>query len=198
MPNHIEDLERMLKERGILRVGELMPLGFPKSYLSELEKRGKAIRQARGVYMHPEADIPPHYSLALACQKVPGGVVCLLSALAYHEIGTQNPHEVWMAIDGKAKLPRVDYPPLRTVRFSGAARHEGVQNIDGPFPIRVYCAAKTVADCFKYRNKFGLDVAVEALREGWRLRRFKISELDHYARICRVQKVITPYLEAIL
>ncbi len=198
MTSRIEDLQQALKERGILRVGELVPMGFPKSYLSELEKRGKAIRQARGVYMDPEADIPPHYNLALACQKVPGGVVCLLSALAYHDIGTQNPHEVWMAIDGKAKQPKIDYPPLRTVRFSGSARNEGVEKTDDPFPIRVYSAAKTVADCFKYRNKFGLDVAVEALREGWRLRRFKINELDHYARICRVEKVITPYLEAIL
>jgi predicted transcriptional regulator of viral defense system len=194
----IEQLEQELKQRGVLRVGDLVPMGYPKSYLSELEKRGKAIKQARGVYMHPDADIPPHYSLALACQKVPGGVVCLLSALSFHEIGTQNPHEVWMAIDRKAKMPKVDYPPIRIVRFSGPALKEGIETTEGPFPIRVYSAAKTVADCFKYRNKFGLDVAIEALREGWRMRRFKIAELDRYARICRVEKIITPYLEAIL
>lgn len=194
----MEQLEQELKKRGVLRVGDLVPMGYPKSYLSELEKRGKAIKQARGVYMHPDADIPPHYSLALACQKVPGGVVCLLSALSFHEIGTQNPYEVWMAMDRKAKMPKVDYPPIRIVRFSGPALEEGIETTEGPFPIRVYSAAKTVADCFKYRNKFGLDVAIEALREGWRMRRFKIAELDHYARICRVEKVITPYLEAIL
>jgi len=194
----MEQLEQELKERGVLRVGDLVPMGYPKSYLSELEKREKAIKQARGVYMHPDADIPSHYSLALACQKIPGGVVCLLSALSFHEIGTQNPHEVWMAIDRKAKMPKIDYPPIRIVRFSGPALEEGVETTDGPFSMRVYSPAKTVADCFKYRNKFGLDVAVEALREGWRMRRFKIAELDRYARICRVEKFITPYLEAIL
>jgi predicted transcriptional regulator of viral defense system len=194
----MDQLEQALKERGSLRVADLVPMGFPKSYLSELEKRGRAIRQTRGVYMHSDADIPPHFSLALACQKIPGGVVCLLSALAYHDIGTQNPQEVWMAIDRKARIPKVDYPPLRLVRFSGPALEEGFEAIDGPFPIRVYNPAKTVADCFKYRNKFGLDVAIEALREGWRLKRFSIRELNHYARICRVEKIITPYLEAIL
>lgn len=148
--------------------------------------------------MHPDADIPAHYSLSLACQRVPNGVVCLLSALAFYEIGTQNPHQVWLAIDGKAKLPKSDYPPLRTVRFSGMALSEGVEAIEGAFPLRIYNPAKTVADCFKYRNKIGLDVAVEALREGWRQSRFKIDELDYFARTCRVEKIITPYLEAIL
>lgn len=194
----MDQLEQSLKERGSLRVADLVRMGFPKSYLSELEKRGRAIRQTRGVYMHPDADIPPHFSLALACQKIPGGVVCLLSALAYHDIGTQNPQEVWMAIDRKARIPKVDYPPLRFVRFSGPALEEGFEAINGPFPIRVYNPAKTVADCFKYRNKFGLDVAIEALREGWRMKRFSIRELNRYARICRVEKIITPYLEAIL
>lgn len=198
MSNRLDELEKALEERGVLRVGDLVPMGFPKSYLSELEKRGRAAKQTRGVYMHPQADIPVHYSMALACQKVPGGVLCLLSALVYHGVGTQNPHEVWVAIDGKAKLPKSEYPPLRTVRFSGRALTEGVEVTEGSFPLRVYNPAKTVADCFKYRNKIGLDVAVEALKECWRLGRFKVGELDHYARICRVEKVITPYLEAIL
>jgi predicted transcriptional regulator of viral defense system len=182
MTNQLEELEKILQERGILRVGELAPMGFPPSYLSELEKRGKAVKQARGVYMHPEADIPPHYSLALA----------------YHEIGTQNPQEVWLAIDRKAKAPIIDYPPLRLLRFSGDALSEGIETTTGAFPIRVTNPAKTIADCFKFRNKIGLDVAIEALREGWRQQRFKINELDHYAKICRMNKVITPYLDAIL
>lgn len=198
MVNRLDKLEALLKERGILRVGDLAPMGFPGSYLSELERRGRAEKQARGIYMHPDADIPAHYSLALACQKVPSGVICLLSALAFHGIGTQNPHEVWIAIDGKAKLPKQDSPPLRTVRFSGLALSEGIETIVGAFPLRVYNPAKTVTDCFKYRNKIGLDVAIEALREGWRQRRFKIDELDRFARVCRVEKIITPYLEAIL
>ena len=115
MRNQLEELEEILQERGILRVGELAPMGFPPSYLSELEKRGKAVKQARGVYMHHEADIPPHYSLALA----------------YHEIGTQNPQEVWLAIDRKDKAPIIDYPPLRLLRFSGDALSEGIQTTTG-------------------------------------------------------------------
>jgi len=198
MANQLDKLEGILKERGILRVGELASLGFPPSYLSELETRGKAVRQARGVYMHPDTEIPQHYSLALACQQNPNGIICLLSALAYHEIGTQNPQEVWLAIDGKAKAPKADYPPLRLMRFSGDALSEGIERTEGAFPVRVTSPAKTIADCFKFRNKIGLDVAIEALREGWRQQRFKINELDHYARICRVDKVITPYLDAIL
>lgn len=198
MPNRLDQLESILKERGVLRVGDLLPLGFPKSYLSELEKRGMAIKQARGVYMHPDADIPSHYALALACQKTPEGVICLLSALAFHEIGTQNPQEVWIAIDGKAKTPKTNYPALRVVHFSGDALNEGVENKEGAFPLRIYNPAKTIADCFKFRNKIGLDVAIEALKDGWRQRRFTINELDRYAKICRVEKVITPYLDAIL
>lgn len=194
----LEQLENVLRERKILRVSDLRELKFPRSYLSELERRGLAIRDARGVYRHSTAEVPDHYSQALACKRVPGSVVCLLSALAFHEIGAQNPHEVWIAIDRRDRLPKVDYPPLRVVRFSGAALTEGIEETGAEFPIRVYCPAKTVVDCFKYRNKFGTDVAVEALREGWRNRRFSIDELNRYARICRVDKVMTPYLEAVL
>lgn len=198
MKNRLDQLESILKERGVLRVGDLLPMGFPKSYLGELEKRGRAIKQARGVYMHPAAEIPMHYTLALACQKTREGVICLLSALAYHEIGTQNPQEVWIAIDRKATPPKTDYPTLRVVYSSGDALRQGVETTTGAFPLRIYNPAKTVADCFKFRNKIGLDVAIEALKDGWRQRRFTINELDRYAKICRVEKVITPYLDAIL
>lgn len=198
MNNQLTELENLLRTRGILRVGDLDSMGYPTSYLSELEKRGKAIKQARGVYMHPEADVPPHYSQALACKQNPNGVICLLSALAYHEIGTQNPQDVWIAIDGKAKAPKTDYPPLRVMRFSGESLSEGIERTEGAFPLRVYCPAKTIADCFKFRNKIGLDVAIEALRDGWQHKRFTLDALDHYAKVCRVDKVITPYLEAIL
>ena len=195
----MDRLETLLKKRGILRVRELAALGFPASYLKELAARGRARRQTRGAYIHPDTDIPSHYSLALACKKVPRGVICLLSALRYHEIGTQNPREVWMAIDRKDWSPKTEYPRLRIARFSGAALEAGIETAGGgAFPIRVYCPAKTVADCFKYRQKIGIDVAVEALKSGWRERRFTMAELTRYARICRVEKVMTPYLEAIL
>jgi len=198
MKSKLEQLEEILRTRGMLRVAELAVLDFPASYLGELEKRGRAVRQSRGVYLHPETDPPSHFSLSVACSKIPGGVICLLSALRYHEIGTQNPHEIWVAVDRKARLPQSDAASLRIVRFSGPALSEGIDTIDAPFPLRVYSPAKCVADCFKYRNKIGLDVAIEALKEGWRERRFTIQELDRYARICRVERVMTPYLEAII
>ncbi len=198
MNSKLQELEQTLHERGMMRVADLAPLGYPPTYLGELFKRGFALRQSRGIYLHPTADIPSHYSLSLACSKISDGVVCMLSALRYHGIGTQNPHEVWLAIDRKARLPVAGPTELHIVRFSGKALSEGIQTIEGPFPLRVYCPAKCVADCFKYRNKIGLSVAIEALKEGWRDRRFTIAELDHYARICRVERIMTPYLEAIL
>ena len=130
--------------------------------------------------------------------QVPRRGVCLLSALQYHGIGTQLPSEVWMAIDRRARRPALRYPPLRIVRYSGAALTEGVGShvVEGR-AVKVYKVAKTLADCFKYRNKIGLDVALEALREAWRGKRFTMDELDRYAAICRVQRVMRPYLEAL-
>jgi predicted transcriptional regulator of viral defense system len=198
MADKLDRLEELLEARGILRVSELPSLGFPKTYLGELEQRERAVKESRGIYRHPDADLPKDYSLAMACARVPGGVICLLSALAFHEIGTQSPHEVWIAIGPKTWKPKVEYPALRIMRFSGNCLTEGVVETANPFGVRVFNPAKTVADCFKFRNKIGLDVAIEALREGWRDRRFTIEELDRYAKICRVDKVMTPYLEAIL
>ena len=130
------------------------------------------------------------------CLRLPKGVLCFLSALADHRIGTQNPGEVWMAIDGKAWRACADYPRLRIVRFSGAALSHGVMTVRaGRATLRVYDPAKTVADCFKYRHEMGLDVAVEALREGWRAKQFTLEHLAEAARVCRVRHVIQPYLE---
>jgi predicted transcriptional regulator of viral defense system len=132
----------------------------------------------------------------LACLRVPNGVLCLLSALVYHRIGTQNPVEVWIAIDVKAWHPRAGYPRLRIVRFSGPALSHGVMTVRaGRATLGVYDPAKTVADCFKYRHKIGLEVAVEALREGWRAKKFTLEQLAKAARVCRVRHVIQPYLE---
>ncbi|MBI3068090.1 MAG: transcriptional regulator [Betaproteobacteria bacterium] len=159
---------------------------------------GELERIARGLYRLPEHAVTEHHGLAIAAAAVPHGVVCLLSALQYHGIGTQLPSEVWMAIDRRARRPALRYPPLRIVRYTGAALTEGVQShgVEGR-EVRVYNVAKTVADCFKYRNKIGLDVALEALREAWRARRFTMDELDRYAAVCRVQRVMRPYLEAL-
>jgi len=125
-------------------------------------------------------------------------VVCLLSALRFHDLTTQAPFEVWLAIENKALAPRLDYPPLRIVRFSGPALTEGVEEhlVDG-VTVRVTGVAKTVADCFKYRNKIGLDVALEALREAWRAKRMTSDDLWYYAKVCRVANVMRPYLDSL-
>jgi len=132
-------------------------------------------------------------------RRVPNGVFCLLSALVFHQFTTQNPHELWIAIPNKAWRPQVDYPPVRYITMSGEALDNGIEThcIDG-VDIRVYSAAKTVADCFKFRNRVGLDVAIEALKEGWRHKKFTIDELMRFAEICRVTKVIQPYAETIV
>lgn len=149
--------------------------------------------------MLPDAEITVHHGLAQARKAIPKGVICLLSALRFHEIGTQAPHEVWMAIDRRAARPRIKRPRMRIVRFSGKALTEGIEEhrVEG-VAVRIYNPAKTVADCFKYRNKIGLDVALEALREVIRGRKCSVDELWQYAKVCRVTNIIRPYMEAIL
>ncbi len=155
------------------------------------------MRIGRGLYRLSDGNFTEHHSLVVACKRAPHGVICLLSALSFHEIGAQLPFEVWLAIDRKARLPRFDYPPMRFVRFSGQTLTTGVENhqIEG-VTVPVYAPAKTVADCFKYRNKIGLDVALEALRDCRRLGKCTDHNLWHFARICRVAYVMKPYLEA--
>jgi predicted transcriptional regulator of viral defense system len=149
--------------------------------------------------MLPDAEVTAHHGLAQAGKAVPKSVICLLSALRFHEIGTQAPHQVWVAIDRRAARPQVKHLKMRIVRFSGKALTEGVDehNIEG-VPVRIYNPAKTVADCFKYRNKIGLDVALEALREVVRFRKCTIDDLWRYAKICRVTKTLRPYMESIV
>ena len=155
-------------------------------------------RPGRGIYVAAGRKPTPNHSLAETAKRVPHGVVCLLSALQFHELTSQAPFEVWLAIGAKARRPKVDYPPLRIVRFSGAALEQGI--VPHPFEgvtVNVYSPAKTVADCFKYRNKLGLDVALEALRDCWKKRRATMDELWQVARICRVANVMRPYLESL-
>jgi len=196
-----EKTERLLdlaRERGIIRPKELDAYGVPRRYLYRLAQHGKLHRVGRGLYALPDAEPSENRSLAEAAKRVPAGVICLLSALRFHELTTQAPFEVWMAIGQKAWRPRVEYPPLRVVRFSGAALREGIEaHVVEGVRVPVFSRNKTVADCFKYRNKIGLDVAIEALRECLRTRRCGMDNLWHYARVCRVQNVMHPYLEAL-
>jgi predicted transcriptional regulator of viral defense system len=178
---------------------ELADAGIHRQTLSRLVAAGELERIARGIYRLPDHPITEHHGLAIAGAAVPQGVVCLISALRFHELGTQLPHQIWLAIDRRARRPALKYPPLRIVRYSGAALTEGIEvhQLEGQ-SVRVYNVAKTLADCFKYRNKIGLDVALEALREAWRSRRFTMADMHRYAGICRVQRVMQPYLEVMV
>jgi len=188
----------LVRKAGVLRPRDLDPYRIPRIYLSRLCATGKLQRIGRGLYVLPGSSATEHHSLAEVCKRVPNGVVCLLSALRFHELTTQAPFEVWLAIGEKAWRPRVEYPPLRIARFSGTALRAGIEEhrIEG-VTVHVYSPAKTVADCFKYRNKIGLDVAIEALRECWQSGHCTIDDLWHYADICRVRNVMRPYLESI-
>ena len=192
-----QQILEIVAEAGVLRPRDLDAHGIPRIYLSRLCERGLLDRVGRGLYVVPDADVSEHHTLAEAGKRVPHGVVCLLSALRFHGLTTQSPSEVWLAIANKAWRPQVDYPPLRFVRFSERTLEAGVEehSIEGVL-VRIYNPAKTVADCFKYRNKIGLDVALEALRDCRRQRRCTNDELWRYAKICRVANVMRPYMEA--
>lgn len=173
--------------------------GLHTQELTRLVADGTLERVGPGRYRLADAEITEHHGLVVAAAAAPDGVICLLSALAFHGIGTQLPAEVWLAIERGRRTPKVANLRLRVVRFSGAAFREGiaVHTIERQ-RVRVYSVAKTIADLFKLRNRVGLDVAVEALREAWRTRRFTMAELDRAARACRVDAVMRPYLEAVI
>ena len=192
-----EPAVRLIQQLGLVRPVDLEARGISRGQLYSLLRRGLVERQARGIYVAPQHPYSTEHTLAQVAKRVPAGVVCLLTALRFHGLTTQNPAEVWIAIPEKARKPRLDYPRLRIARFSGAALTEGIEThqLEG-VQARVYSAAKTVADCFKYRNKVGIDVAVEALRDFTRRYRGGATELARFARICRVTRVMQPYLDA--
>jgi predicted transcriptional regulator of viral defense system len=188
----------LVRKRGMIRPRDLAAHDIPGDYLDRLYRRGLIERISRGLYAWPDAEIGEHHSLAEAARQVPRGVVCLLTALRFHGLTTQAPHEVWMAIPPKAWAPKVRSPKVRLVRFSGAALTDMVEEhqVEG-VTVRVYTAAKTVADCFKYRNKVGADVALEALRDCWRSQKATMDQLWAAARVCRMTNVMRPYLESL-
>jgi predicted transcriptional regulator of viral defense system len=193
-----EQVLALVRRMGVLRPRDLAGAGIPRVYLRRLYAAGLLDNPERGLYVLADAEPSVHQSLVEACKRVPHGVICLLSALQFHNLTTQAPPEVWMAIAESARCPKVRYPPLRVVRFSGAALTSDVEEhiIEG-VPVKVYSPAKTVADCFKYRNKIGLDVALEALRDCWRQRKATMDELYRAAQVCRVARIIRPYLESL-
>ncbi|MCK6481084.1 MAG: AbiEi antitoxin N-terminal domain-containing protein [Planctomycetaceae bacterium] len=192
-----ERVLRKARRAGILRARDLAPLGIPRTYLSRLVAKGLLERVGRGLYVAAGSEPTEHHDLAIVSRRVPDGVVCLLSALRFHGLGTQVPREVWLAIAPSARPPRGGWPPIRAVRMAGEARSAGIEEhlLEG-VPVRVFGAARTVADCFKFRNTVGLDAALEALRE-FRRGRGDLDALWRFALICRVARVLRPYLEAL-
>ncbi len=191
-----EQALELVRQMGILRPRDLKAHGLSPEYLRRLEQRGLVQRTSRGIYFATDAGLTENHSLAEACKRVPHGVICLLSALQFHNFTTQWPFEVWMAIDVKARLPRVSYPPLRIMRFSGEAFTYGIEEhwLEGVL-VKIYTPAKTIADCFKYRNKVGTDVALEAMNDAWLKKLCTMRDIYRAAKVCRVENVMQPYLE---
>ena len=195
----IEEALELIRSRGIVRPRDLAAEGIRRDYLAKLCQQGLVERIGRGIYRAVESEATEYYSLVEATKRVPNGIICLLSALRFHNLTTQNPPEVWMAIGEKAWHPDTHAPLIKTVWFSKEAFEYGVEQhgVEGA-AVRVYAPAKTVADCFKYRNKIGLDVAIEALRYCWRQRRATMDGLWEAAEVCRVARVMRPYLESLV
>lgn len=190
----------LVNSGGILRARDFARAGISSIKIQKAKKSGVIIKLGRGLYVSAHRKSTSQDHLAEIAIKYPRSVFCLLTALQIHGITTQAPHEVWLAIDNKAREPSIDYPPLRIARFSGPALTEGVEQkfIDGVVQIPVTTVAKTIADCFKYRNKIGLDVALEALKDAWRQKKVSMDELWEAAEICRMTNVMRPYLESLI
>lgn len=198
-PTNQEKLLRHAEKKKLLRPKDLAEIKGVRVLISRLVESGELVKVGRGLYSLATADFNEQQSLLEIAQRVPKGVICLLSALRFHELTTQNPFEVWIAIEGMSRKPTLESTPLRVMRFSGNAFTEGVEikNING-ITLKVYNPAKSVADCFKYRNKIGLDVAIEALRDAWSQKKASMDDLWYYAKICRVSNVMRPYLESLI
>jgi predicted transcriptional regulator of viral defense system len=190
---------QLARERGLIRPRDVEEAGIPREYLLRLYRTGMLIRIGRGLYTLPDSQSSESLSLAEVSKRTPNAVICLISALQFHRITTQIAHRVWIAIEHKSWEPAYEYPPLEIVRLSGAAFSFGIENhaVDR-VDVKIYNPAKTVADCFKFRNKVGLDVALEALRETWKSRKATMEELWESAKVCRVANVMRPYLEAVV
>lgn len=196
----IKHARALLKtQTAAFRTGEALKAGVHPRTLYKMRDQGVIEQLGRGVYRFGDMPLPGNPDLVTVAMKVPKGILCLISALSYHELTTEIPHEIYLALPRSTESPRLDHPPLRIFWFSGSAFTEGVEqhNIDG-IPVKVYNPEKTLADCFKYRNKIGLDVVLEALKFYRQRKRFHADDLMRYARICRVEKVMRPYLEATL
>lgn len=192
--------QRVLKlahKQGLLRARDLADANIPRIVLARLVESGELEKISRGLYRLPDANVSEHDSLVTVALRTPQAVFCLFSALQFHELTTQLPRQVWIAMPRGSHVPKIDYPPIKMVQFTGEAYTAGVEEHkrDGA-SLHVYSVAKTIVDCFKHRNKIGLDVAIEALRDARTRKKVSANELWRFAKICRVANVMRPYLEA--
>lgn len=192
-------LLRLVKRKGVIKSSDLRKLEIPRTYLSRLVKSGVLKKASRGIYVLMNGDATEHQSTLEACTRVPHGIVCLLSALQFHGLTTEIPHQVWLGINSKARLPKVDYPPIRFVRFSGLGQTQGItEHLIHGVKFKTTTPARTVVDCFKYRNKIGLSVALEALRDCLRKHKATVDEIHKISKIRHMENVMRPYMEAIV
>lgn len=195
---HTQRILDLLRERGVLRASDLDAIGAPRVMLTRMTAKGQLEKAGRGLYRLPDEPGSEHESLIAVALKVPKAVFCLLTALQFHELTTQLPRQVWIAMPRGSHAPKIDYPPIRMVQFTGEAYSGGIEVVErDQVELRVYCVAKTLADCFKHRNKIGLDVALEALWDARRQNKVSADDLWHYAKLCRVANVMRPYLESL-
>lgn len=188
---------KLLKKSGIARSSELTEKGVARVTVARLVAENKIEKIGHGLYCLPETAFTEKENLILISARYPKAVFCLLTALQIHELTTQLPRKVWIAMPKGSHAPQIDHPPIKMVQYSGSSYSEGIDIITtDKFKIRVYNPAKTIADCFKHRNKIGLDVAIEALKEAYQKNKFSIDEIWHYAKVCRVANIMRPYIEA--
>jgi predicted transcriptional regulator of viral defense system len=195
---HTQRILDLASQRGLLRASDLDTISSPRVVLTRMTAAGLLERVGRGLYRLPDAQISEFESLALVATRVPQAVFCLLTALQFHGLTTQLPRQVWIAMPRGSHSPQIDYPPIRTVQMAGSAHLVGIEeHLCSGVKLRIYSPAKTVVDCFKHRNKIGLDVALEALRDAWRMRKASADDLWRYAQACRVANVMRPYMEVV-
>ncbi len=189
----------LLRRQATVRSRDLEAAGITRSQLARMLARGALARISRGLYTLPDREPETHEGLIVVARRAPKAVFCLLTALRYHDLTTQAPFEVWLAVGHKDRAPTMDWPPLRVMRFSDVAMKAGVErHREGNTSIHVTNVARTVADCFKFRNKIGLDVALEALRDAWEKRRVTMDALWESAKVRGVAAVMRPYLESLV
>ncbi len=188
----------LARRRGLLRPRDLAAAGIPRAVLSRLQTSGQLVKVTRGLYRMPEDGPGEDEGMVTVARRVPHAVFCLLTALQFHGLTTQLPRQIWIAMPRGSHAPRIDHPPIRMAQFTGESYSGGIEIFERDrTQLRVYGVAKTVADCFKYRNRVGLDVALEALKDSRQQAKASADDLWRFARICRVSEVMRPYLEAV-